>query len=174
MTPSKRTPWSKSTCLVILFLVMLSSAVDAKNFKIKIGPKAKDLTDEQTGQSVKQTSISKKGKDAVHWDSHKKGRNIYLEFHVPKDCAPPFSALSDLNKTDGHGNELFRLGTTTTDQLDSGTVAEGCQCVCDLAPSQCEAVDPQHPKRWQIKYDQYLQDASGQFEKYDGWIIVKP
>jgi hypothetical protein len=160
--------------LASLFLAVSPHLVEAKNAKIKIGPKACDLNDEPTGQPVKQTSVGKNAKDTVHWDSHKKGRHTYLIFHVPKDCGAPFASLVDLHKQDTQGNELFQLGSVTTDQLDSGAIAEGCRCTCDVEPSQCEVLDPAHPKRWQIKYDQYLENANGQFDHCDGWIIVKP
>ena len=175
MKSRKRNSLSNGVCLVVAFSLFLSShRVEAKNSKIKIGPKACDLNDQATGQPVQKTSVSKKAKDTVHWDSHKKGRHVYLIFHVPKDCAAPFASLVDLQKQDSQGNELFQLGSATTDQFDSGIVAEGCRCICDVEPSQCEVFDPAHPKRWQIKYDQYLKKASGLFDHCDGWIVVKP
>jgi len=173
MKPSKKTAWSKSAWLVTL-LLLTSSLVEARNFKIKIGPRPRDLTDEQTGQAVTQTPLSKRGRDTIRWNTHKQGRVIFLVFHVPPDCGSLFSSLTDLNKVDGNGRKLFQLGNVTTEHLDSGTVAESCRCVCNLDPTQCETVDPANPKPWQIKYDQYLQNDQGQIELYDGWIIVKP
>jgi hypothetical protein len=173
MPSRKRTSWPKHARFAVALLLMLSSLAEARNFKIKIGPKAKDLTDEQTGQPVKQTSISKNAKDTIHWDTHKKGRVIFLIFHVPPDCGSLFSTLTDLHTVDAKGRKLFQLGNVTTEHLDSGTVADACRCVCTLDPAQCDAIDPANPKPWQIKYDQYLQNDQGQTEHFDGWIIVK-
>jgi len=160
-------------CLAASLLLMLLSSAEAKNFKIKIGPQAKDLTDEQTGKPVKQTSISKGAKDTIRWDTHKQGRAIFLIFHVPPGCGSLFSSLTDLGTVDAKGNKLFQLGNVTTEHLDSGSVTDACRCVCTLNSAQCDAVDPANPKPWQIKYDQYLKNGQGQIEHYDGWIIVK-
>ena len=173
MPSCKRTSWSKCASLAGILLLILSSLAEAKNFKIKIGPQAKDLTDEQTGQAVKQTSISKGGKDTIHWDTHKQGRAIFLIFHVPPGCGSLFSSLTNLGAVDAKGNKLFQLGNVTTEHLDSGTVTDACQCVCTLTSAQCDVVDPANPKPWQIKYDQYLKNSQGQIEHFDGWIIVK-
>ena len=173
MTRSQKTSWSRSACIVALLFLTWSSLGEAKNFKIKIGPKVKDLTDEQTGLPVQQTSVSKRAKDTIHWDTHKKGRVIFLIFHIPPDCGSLFPSLTDLNKVDPNGRKWFQLGNVTTEHLDSGTVADACQCLCNLEPAQCDAIDPANPKPWQIKYDQYLQNDLGQIEHFDGWIIVK-
>ncbi|HEX7253311.1 MAG TPA: hypothetical protein VF376_10555, partial [Thermoanaerobaculia bacterium] len=99
---------------------------------------------------------------------------IFLIFHVSPDCGTPFDSLTDLLAVDTNGRKLFQLGNVTTEHLDSGTISETCRCVCTQDPAECDNIDPANPKRWQIKYDQYLRNSQGQIEHADGWIIVKP
>jgi hypothetical protein len=164
---------SRSARVIAALLIAASAHIsEGKNWKIKVGPKACDLTDEQTGAAVQKHSISKRYKETTHWDSHQRGRHVYLVFHVARDCGPPFANLIPKG-TGPHGEALYQLGDTTTDQLDAGAILEGFKCYCP-PNTQCDLVDPNNPKPWQIKYDQYLEDANGTFKKCDGWIIVKP
>jgi hypothetical protein len=157
--------------LAALFLVLSSSLIEAKNWKIKIGPRKCDLFDEQ-GAAIDRHTVSKQYKDTTRWDSHKKGRHVFLVFEVDEDCGPPFANLTPLGSGTS-GKALYQLGNITTDQLDAGAILDGFKCVCP-PDAKCDVQDQNHPKPWQIKYNQYLENGTGQFDHCDGWIIVKP
>ena len=119
----------------------------AKNWTIVVGPKACDLS--ENGRAAPKQAVSKKEGHQVTWKSDDK-QPLFLVFHLPSGCAPPFKNMKAIGKDSG-GMNLYQLGDGTKDTVRSGPIEENA----------CEGSE--------IKYDQNLGGKS-----CDGIIIIQP
>jgi hypothetical protein len=148
------------------------------DWEVFVGPNPCDLTDAANQSTPTQVVVV--GKHKIHWMSKSK-QPFYLVLHVPRACSLPFPFSSAIVKRlpypDANGRVLYlvRGDKDHQDHIMSDKVKDDA-CACDTSSStqaQCENVDPNNPKAWQIKYDQYVFDpGSGEYLPCDGWIII--
>ena len=119
----------------------------AKHWNIVVGPTACDLS--ENGQPASKQAVSKKQGHQVTWKSNA-GQPLFLVFHVPTSCVPPFKNMNHIGK-DPAGLNLYQLGDGTGDTVKSGPIEK----------EACEGSE--------IKYDQNLGGKS-----CDGIIIIQP
>jgi hypothetical protein len=119
----------------------------AKHWNIVVGPGACDLS--ENGQPASKQAVSKKQGHQVTWKSNA-GQPLFLVFHLPTGCIPPFKNMKPIGKDD-KGLNLYQLGDGTGDTVRSGPTEKDA----------CEGSE--------IKYDQNLGG-----NKCDGIIIIQP